>query len=242
MNLGSNSRNLNRNNSYFILGLYSKVSILNFNKILINLKKKINFVIRYSKNLKNAKFFIINSNKNKILIKRYEFLCSSVFCSYYNGTWWNGLLKSFKKYTKYKSYKKNKKFKFFNNQYPSFSFYIHKYKRGEYSLKTSFINKEINSVSMLNLMFFSDHIDFDSNPSMILCNTSSFVNNLYLFNFSLKIVKNSLAIVKKEFFSILFSKYKILKFFKIKIFFEQIYCLKNKKNYFASRSWSDDLD
>ena len=61
--LGSNTHNLSRINSYYILGLYCKFSIININKILPMLKKKISFFFASFKKLK-PDFLIINKNLN----------------------------------------------------------------------------------------------------------------------------------------------------------------------------------
>ena len=86
INIGSNSSNLNRDNSYYIIGLYKNTSILNLNKTFFNLKKKIAFLFKYYKKYKNFNFLIINSNTNKFLIKKYVTVCKNFNCSYFNGS------------------------------------------------------------------------------------------------------------------------------------------------------------
>ena len=87
----------------------------------------------------------------------------------------------------------------------------------------------MNSVSMLNLTFFDTNFNIDKNLGSVLSNTKSNVNNLFLFNLSLKVVKKCFFINKKLFFNNIFNKYKTLKMKKIKLFYELYFCLKNNK-------------
>lgn len=240
MNIGSNASNLNRNNSYFLIGLNNNVSILNLNRSLLNLKKKINFVIKYSKYTNNLNFLLINTDVNKILINRLKKICINSKCSYFFGNWWNGLLKSFKKYIKYKNSKKIKKFNFFYHQYPKFTFYINRQKYGQPNLNTVPITKELNNISMKNIMFFNNFFDLDKNPSAVLVNTRTYLNNLFLFHLSMKIVKKCDFISKKKFILSVLINY-FLNFKNRKLFYEYMFCFKNKKNLLKLTLWNDDL-
>lgn len=228
MNLGDNKFNVNRSNNAYLIGFYFFNAVLNLNKTTINLKKNINFVIKSAKKNKKINFFVINDNNNKILIKNYVTVYSSAYVSFYNGSWWNGLLKSFKKYIKYKT-KKTKKFKFFKNQYPFLVFFINKQKYDETSDNTSFISKELNSIPILNVFFCGLNTSCQINPNAIYQNVKTTVNNFFLNRFTLRIIKKSNQINKKLFLITAFKKFKLNK--NKFIFFEYKFLTKNKKNF-----------
>lgn len=233
--------NLNRNNSFYILGSYRNTSIINLDRTFFKLKKKIAFLFKYSKKYKNFSFLLINSNKNKFLVKKYAKLCKSFNCSYFNGTWWNGLLKNFKKYISYNSKKKLKKFNFYKNQYPKFTIYVNRQKFGEYNYNDSFLNKELDSVSMPNIIFFNDNYSTLKNYSVILSNTRSYLNNFFLFNLSVKIAKKFMFLNKKKLFFLILNKFKNFKIKNIGIFIESLFCIKNKKFFYKKILWDLDL-
>lgn len=239
INIGSNSSNLNRNNSYYVLGLYKNTSILNLDKTIYKLKKKVAFLFKYCKKYKNFNFLIINSNKNKFLSNIYVKTCKSFNCSYFNGTWWNGLLKNFKKYIFYNSFKK---FKFYKNQYPKFVIYVSRQRFGEYNFNASFLNNELDRISMPNIIFFNDNYSTLKNYSVILSNTRSYLNNYFLFNLSVKIAKKFMFINKKKLFFFILKKFKNLKIKNTNIFIESLFCVKNKKVFYKEVLWDLDLN
>jgi len=133
-------------------------------------------------------------------------------------------------YISYKSLKKNKKFKFFHKKYPNAVLYINRQRYGDFNLNSLFINKEINDVSMQNIMFISDYIDISKNPTAMLVNTRTYLNNLYLFNLCVKIVKKCVFLSKKKFFSYLYNLYFIIYVKNVNLFYELNYCVKYKKS------------
>ncbi len=237
MNLGNNKWNLNRNNNGYLLGFYFLNSIINLDKIVINLKKNVNFLIKICKKSKKSSFLVINDNKNKLIIKSYINTYNNLQVSYYNGSWWNGLLKSFKSYIKHNT-KKNKKFKFQKNQYPNFAFYVSRQKYGEGLDESFFITKEINSISMLNLFFCGLGSNILKNPNVLFQNIKTSINNIFLNKLIVRLIKKCLQINKKFFLFKIFKKY--LLFNNKKIFFEFNFLLKNKKKYFIKK-WDGDL-
>lgn len=237
MNINANYMSVNRNNSYYLLGIYYNSSIINLNLALFKIKK--NLSLMFSTCIKShLNVLVVNTLNDKYLSKSFIKLYKKNFLSYFISSWWNGLLKNFKKFIKYKN-KRTSQFSFYKKRFPVFVFYINFKKFHIVDHASEAFNSEINRASILNLMFVDSSINMDKSPSVVLQNVRNSINNLFLNKIVLSSVKKTFYIKKKKFLFFSYKKFSVFKIHKKfrNLFFEYYFCSFNKRNYFKKIKW-----
>ena len=237
MNINSVYTSVNRNNSYYLLGLYYNSSVVNLNLAIFKIKKSLSLMFTVCVK-SHLNILIVNILANKFLSKSFVKIYKKNFLSYFIGNWWHGLLKNFKKFTRYKN-KRTSQYTFYKKRFPVFVFYINfkKFHKLDYSAET--FNSEINRASVLNLMFVDSSINMDKAPSVVLQNVRNNINNIFLNKLVLSSIRKAFFVRKKKFLLFSYKKYSVFKIHKKfrKVFFEYYFCKFNKTNFFKKIKW-----
>lgn len=243
MNLGSSYISLNRNNSYYLLGLYYNLSLINLNLFLFKLKKNVKFIINTFLKNNFLSFMVVSTLNNKFLANSYARKYKRIRTSFYFGTWWNGLLKNFKKYTKYNN-KKKRFYYLYKNLLPFSVLYIANQKHYKKDINSVNFHNEVNNASIFSIMFVSTTLNSYQAPNVLFQNTRNLINNFFLNNLFFSILKKSLFSLKKKFCFFIFKNFKIFKLKKktfLNLFFEYYFCNFYKKKFFKKIKWEGDL-
>lgn len=193
MHVGVNYRNVNRSNSYFVLGLYRNVSIINLSKILPILKKKFFFFYKFMLRSFSQILLItgISIDYSGDLLDKLNFLS----IDYFFGRWWNGLIKNFKVFMKARV-RPSENMKIL--RFPRYVFYA-PFNDMLNDISAYATSRESESVGVHSLVFFDTHKNINYINSGVMLNTKTLLNNYFLIYLILSICYKVFFLKKKKF-------------------------------------------
>lgn len=191
MHIGVSYRNVNRSNSYYLLGLYNNISLINLSTTLPLLKKKFFFFFKFMLK-KYSNFFVIDGILNDSYKENLKQKFISKEISYFFGRWWNGFLKNYKTFI-ITGWKRDL---YLFSEFPIFIFYI---PFGEEIDNTSIYtaNHEFNSLKINFLIFFDSNKSIKFFNSGIIQNIKTILNNFFLI-YLIMAVNNKVLLLRKK--------------------------------------------
>lgn len=194
MHIGVSYRNVNRSNSFFVLGLYRSVSIINLSRILPMLKRKFFFFFRFMLRTYSKVLLItgMHIDYSSCLLDKLSFFSMD----YFFGRWWNGYIKNFKVFTKARlTPEDNIKI----TRLPAYIFYAPLNDQlndvSGYAASREFISAGIHS-----LVFFDSHKNINLVKAGVMMNTKGLLNNYFLIYLIFAVRIKVLLTKKKNFF------------------------------------------
>lgn len=239
MHIGVNHRNVNRSNSYYLLGIYRNISIINLSKIMPLLKKKFFFFFKFMKKSYGS-VLLANSLPMKYSLPiRKSFEIFNI--SYFFGRWWNGFIKNYKIFSKPRNTLENN----INiPKLPHFGFHVPL--NDNYNDVSGYaFSAEFESVAIHSLAFFDSHKNIGLFKTGVMLSTKTLLNNYFLTYLIFSVLSKINFIKRKDFYLGIINNLKIefhdefeenfnkkYKFFLIKNFF---------KNWKKQKYWNNIL-